>query len=278
VHRLVAVHPGTIDAKQPRAFTPGTTSINVPAGGLADYQPVFSVPPVCPPNECAGCPAASRCVTNGSTARESASFARLPLGRRRVRKAQSIYRIGDRFHFMYAVRFGSLKSSTALPDGTEQVVGFHLPGDVVGFDAVATGEHQTTLTALESSEICAIPYSQLSDASAEFRTMRERVMQFAGAELVREHKLLALIAHSHTEERVAAFLVQLSDRMHERGYSPRDFILRMTRAEIGSYLGTTLETVSRALSAFARRGIVKVDRRHIHVLDMDALRACRSYA
>lgn len=226
---------------------------------------------------CAACASHGRCLTAGSSEWESVRFSQLALGRRRVRRGQSIYRAGDKFLFMYAVRFGSFKSSIVLEDGREQVVAFHLPGDTVGLDGTATGEHPTTLTALENAEICAIPYSQLSDVSAEFRTLREQVMRIAGRELVRDHKLLALIAHSHAEERVAAFLVQLSERMQERGYSPREFNLRMTRADIGSYLGTTLETVSRSLSAFAKRGIVKVDRRRIQLVDMDALRKCRSF-
>jgi CRP/FNR family transcriptional regulator, anaerobic regulatory protein len=256
-------------------FTSATSPVTFPAP-IADAGGGCGTAPDGRPAQCAACPSRTRCLSSGDS--ESAQVARLALGRRRVRKGQSLYRAGDRFLFVYAVRFGSFKSTLALPDGREQVVAFHLPGDVVGFDATATGEHPTTLTALESAEICAIPYSQLSDASAESRTLREHVLRIAGVELVRDQKLLALIAHSHTEERVAAFLVQLSERMQERGYSPREFNLRMTRADIGSYLGTTLETVSRTLSAFARRGIVNVERRRIQVVDMDALRACRTGA
>ncbi|MBC5763930.1 helix-turn-helix domain-containing protein [Ramlibacter albus] len=259
-------------------FTSGTATYPAPAAGHLDFTGACAPSHDNPASQCANCPVKVRCLTSGTTEWETVHFARLALGRRRARKGQAVYRVGDRFLFVYAVRFGSFKSTIVLPDGREQVVAFHLPGDVVGLDATATGAHPTTLTALENAEICAIPYSQLSDVSAESRTLREHLVRIAGSELVRDHKLLALIAHSHAEERVAAFLVQLSERMQERGYSPREFNLRMTRADIGSYLGTTLETVSRTLSAFARRGIVSVERRRIQVLDMDALRAARAYA
>jgi CRP/FNR family transcriptional regulator len=143
----------------------------------------------------------------------------------------------------------------------------------MGFDATVSNRHPTTATALEDAEACALPYSQLTDACAEERSLRMQMLRLAGAELVRDQRLLALIAHTHSEQRVAAFLLSLSQRMRERGFSPSDFLLRMTRAEIGSYLGTTLETVSRSLSAFARRGFITVRRRQIHLADLDALRA-----
>jgi CRP/FNR family transcriptional regulator len=221
--------------------------------------------------QCSGCSARHRCLPAGLSEGETRCRCSVTIGRRRVRRGVSLYREGERFQFLYAVRFGSFKSSCTLQNGVDQVTAFHLPGDVIGFDASAASQHPTTAVALEDSEVCVLPYSQLTDACGEQRGLRLQLMRMASAELVREQRLLALIAHTHTEQRVAAFLVQLSQRMRERGFSSSEFLLRMTRADIGSYLGTTLETVSRSLSSFSRRGYVSVRRRHIQLVDIAAL-------
>lgn len=223
--------------------------------------------------QCMDCSVRTRCLPGGMNEREAQCLCSITIGRRRVRKGQVIYRENDNFLFMYAVRCGTFKSTVMLNNGADQVTGFHLPGDVLGFDGTVSGRHPTTATALEDAEVCVVPYSQLTDACADVRGLRMQILRMAGTELVRDQRLLALIANTHSEQRVAAFLVGLSDRMRERGFSPHEFLLRMTRADIGSYLGTTLETVSRSLSAFARRGFITVRRREIHLVDIDALRA-----
>ena len=226
-----------------------------------------------PPLRCLGCSARRHCLPAGMNEEEALCLRTVTIGRRRVRKGQAIYREGDRFLFMYAVRFGTFKSTVTLHNGSDQVTGFHLPGDIMGFDATFSGQHPTSATALEDAEVCVLPYSQLTDACGEERALRMQLIRMAGGELVRDQRLLALIANTHSEQRVAAFLLSLSQRMQERGFSPSEFLLRMTRAEIGSYLGTTLETVSRSLSSFARRGFITVRRREIHLVDCQALRA-----
>ncbi|HET8744407.1 MAG TPA: cyclic nucleotide-binding domain-containing protein, partial [Ramlibacter sp.] len=190
--------------------------------------------------QCLDCAARARCLPGGMSEREAGCLAHITIGRRRVRRGQAVYHANDRFLFMYAVRFGTFKSTVMLNNGADQVTGFHLPGDVMGFDATVSGRHPSTAIALEDAEVCVLPYSQLTDACAEQRSLRMQVIRMVSAELVRDQRLLALIATTNSEQRVAAFLVGLSDRMRERGYSPSDFLLRMTRAEIGSYLGTTL--------------------------------------
>jgi len=254
-----------------------TTTHASTGGAGSDWAPLQQLPAHGPPPEsaapqCIQCTARKRCLPAGMTDHEARCLSHITIGRRRVRKGQPIYRENDRFLFMYAVRFGIFKSTVMLNNGSDQVTGFHLPGDVVGFDATVSGRHPTSATALEDAEVCVLPYSQLTDACADQRGLRMQVLRMAGAELVRDHRLLALIATTHSEQRVAAFLVGLSDRLRERGFSPSEFLLRMTRAEIGSYLGTTLETVSRSLSAFARRGFITVHRREIHLVNIDALR------
>lgn len=251
--------------------TPAESPRTIPI--VADFAVRSAAPPAPASHQCLACSARHRCLPAGMTDREAACLTGMTIARRRVRKGQAIFRQGDRFLFLYAVRFGTFKSTMMLHSGGDQVTAFHLPGDVMGFDGTDSGRHPTTATALEDGEVCVLPYSQLTDACADVRALRVHVMGMAGAELVRDQRLLALIANTHSEQRVAAFLLGLSQRMRERGFSPSDFLLRMTRAEIGSYLGTTLETVSRSLSAFARRGFITVRRRQIHLVDIDSLRA-----
>jgi len=251
------------------------TTSSIEAGGGAPERDLSAHEPAATgaAARCLGCSARKRCLPAGMSEREARCLANITIGQRRVRKGQSIYAERDRFLFLYAVRFGAFKSTAMLNDGSEQVTGFQLPGDVMGFDATVSGRHPTTATALEDAEVCVLPYSQLIDACADERALRIQVMRMACAELVRDQRLLALISNTHSEERVASFLLDLSQRMSDRGFSPSEFLLRMTRAEIGSYLGTTLETVSRSLSAFARRGFITVRRREIHLVDVVALRS-----
>jgi len=221
---------------------------------------------------CHTCGVSHLCLPKGLDDSDRDALDQITIGRRRLRKGQKLYRQGDTFLFLYAVRFGTCKASFPLPNG-EHVSAFHMAGDIMGFDALADGSYATTVTALESCEVCALPYAQLLEACAASSALRQRVAQLMGAQLVREYLVTKLVAHRHTEARVAGFLLQLSKWMQERGYSPREFRLRMSRADIGSYLGTTLETVSRCLSQFARHGHIRVHNREIELVDAEGLRA-----
>ena len=227
-------------------------------------------------SRCATCAVRQMCLPGGMDEDADAVLRKLLMGPRRLRKGQRLYRAGEPFQFLYAVRFGTLKSTLPLPNGEDQVTGFHLAGDLLGLDGPATGDHQTGASALENADTCAISYAQLLEACAESRPLRRRVGQLMAAQLVREHGTMELMARSHTEARVAGFLLLMARYMRERGYSAREFQLRMSRADIGSYLGMSLETVSRSLSNFDRLGLIRVRSRHIELLDPEELQ--RSHA
>ena len=231
-----------------------------------------------PEAPCASCPVARLCLPAGLDDASRQALDALRIGRHRLRKGQKLYRERERFLFVHAVRFGSFKTAFQLADGGEHVTGFHFAGDVIGFDGTADGLHSTTATALESAEACAIPYALLEEACAQHPALRRRVAQLTGLQLVREYRAAKLVAGRQTEERVAGFLLQMSESMRERGYSRHAFQLRMSRSDIGSYLDTTLETVSRCLSQFARHGFIAVHNRHIELLDAERLRACYANA
>jgi CRP/FNR family transcriptional regulator len=191
--------------------------------------------------------------------------------RRKVKMGHTLYREGDKFQFIYAVRSGTFKSSLTLKDGREQVSGFSMAGELMGLDGLAHGQHASAATALEDAEICAIPYAHLMDLAAINPSLQHIVSRLMSREIVREHSLMMLLGSMNAEERLAAFLLNVSQRMKARGYSASEFHLRMSRAEIGSYLGMKLETVSRTFSAFQAQRLLEVDKKHIRILDLDGL-------
>lgn len=246
----------------------------VPAPGARDplLHATYATLPAAP---CASCAVRRLCLPGPET-RGQGVLDSLMIGRRRVRKGQKLYREGDPFHYLQAVRFGSFKSGFLLSDGSEHVNAFYWPGDVMGFDGTADGRHPTTVTALENGEVCAISHARLMEACSASPALRQRVSQLMGTHLVREHRSAGLVARRQAEDRVAAFLLELAGWMRDRGYSQREFHIRMSRADIGSYLGTSLETVSRALSQFAREGLIRVRSRHIELVDPEGLRAAHA--
>jgi CRP/FNR family transcriptional regulator len=159
-----------------------------------------------------------------------------------------------------------------LSDGREQVNGFHLSGEIMGLDGIAYGIHASSATALEDAEVCAIPYLHLTELAGDGFGLQQLVGRLMGREILREHSLVMLLGSMNAEERLAAFLLNLSHRLKVRGYSASEFHLRMSRAEIGSYLGMTLETVSRTFSAFQQLRFLEVDKRHIRLIDVDGLK------
>jgi CRP/FNR family transcriptional regulator len=220
---------------------------------------------------CSNCHLRELCLPSGMSSSDVIRLDSLIFTRRKVKSAQTLYREGDRFQFVYAVRSGTFKSTLALADGREQVSSFHMAGELMGLDGLAQGSHASTAAALEDAEVCAIPYAHLNELAAGSSAMAHVVSRLMSRELVREHSLMMLLGSMNAEERLAAFLLNLSQRLKARGYSASEFHLRMTRAEIGSYLGMTLETVSRTFSAFQQQRLLEVDKRHISILDPDAL-------
>ncbi|MDB5880717.1 MAG: transcriptional regulator, Crp/Fnr family [Ramlibacter sp.] len=221
--------------------------------------------------QCSSCHLRDLCLPCGMNAPEVERLDSLMFTRRRVAAGQTLYREGEKFQYIYAVRSGTFKSSLTLADGREQVSGFHMAGELMGLDGVAQGKHASSAIALEDTEICAIPYSHLNELAMQNSNMQHVVSRMMSREIVREHSLMMLLGSMNAEERLAAFLLNLSQRLKTRGYSASEFHLRMSRAEIGSYLGMKLETVSRTFSAFQQQGVLEVDKRHIRVLDLDRL-------
>ena len=220
---------------------------------------------------CSACHLRELCLPCGMAGSDVERLDSMMFSRHRVKAGQQIYREGDRFKYIYAVRSGTFKTSLTLSDGREQVSGFYMAGELMGLDGLAQGTHASSATALEDTEVCSIPYVHLSELSAANSGMQHVVSRLMSREIVREHSLMLLLGSMNAEERLSAFLLNLSQRLKARGYSATEFHLRMSRAEIGSYLGMTLETVSRTFSGFQHQHLLEVDKRHIRITDMVAL-------
>ena len=215
--------------------------------------------------------ASRRLPRESNSAPDLLDSASLDGARVRLRRNCRLFRSGDRFESLFVIRFGFLKSTAGTEDGREQVVGFHLKGDPVGFDGVATQQHCCELTALEGSELIAIPAAALLGSAPQAQQLRDFVHRSMSHELIRDKKALLMLGRMKADQRVASFLLDLAQRFRSRGYSRSEFVLRMTRAETGSYLGVTLETVSRCLSRFALEGLIERRGRNIRIIDAAAL-------
>ena len=188
---------------------------------------------------------------------------------------QRIHTIGQPFDTLFIVHSGFLKTVLIDEFGNEQVLSFPMKGDMFGVDGIHTKRYMSESVALSNCDLILVPFkkfTQLGRSHIEFEHSMYNVMS---RELVREQALVSMLGALSAEARVARFLVSLSERFSEMGYSSKLFNLRMTRHEIGSYLGLTLETVSRTLSAFNEIGLISVDQRSIGIKDIDALRTLR---
>ena len=192
--------------------------------------------------------------------------------RRKVKRGQALFRNGETFASLYAIRTGFFKTCIATEDGRDQVTGFQMAGEIIGLDGIVNDHHTCDAVALEDAEVCVMPFDRIEDISREVNALQHHVHKIMSREIVREHGVMLLLGSMRAEERVAAFLLNLVQRLHARGFSKSELMLRMTREEIGSYLGLKLETVSRTFSKFVEEGVVDVKQRHIRILDTDALR------
>lgn len=192
--------------------------------------------------------------------------------RRRLRAGQVLFAQDGAFDAVYVVRLGTFKTSTVDDEGLEQVLGFSLRGDILGSDAAASGAYSSYATALEDSEVIAVPLDEFRKAGDACRIFERHLFRSLSQDLGREHQLLAMIGTLGADARVARFLAALSDRYARMGYSPKAFVLRMTRQEIANHLGLTMETVSRAFSNLSRAQLIEANQRSIKVIDLETLR------
>jgi CRP/FNR family transcriptional regulator len=203
----------------------------------------------------------------------NAGLEQLAQGRRQVRAGRALYTDGDAFGALYLVHGGSFKTSACDTGGREQVTGFFMSGDVLGLDGIGSGQYHLTAVAMEDSVVRVAPFAAIERSARELPALQREIHRALSREIEREQRLMLVLGAMRAEERVAAFLVFLSLSYERRGFSPLDFHLRMTREEIGSYLGLTLETVSRLMTRLQDRGLIDVRQRRMQLIDLPGLRA-----
>lgn len=212
------------------------------------------------------------CLPSGLKGPQSQQLDNIINRRKRVKRGEHLYRSGDPFRSLYALRTGFFKTVLSSENGQDLVTGFHMNGDLLGLDAICDDSHCCNAIALEDSEICEIPYPALENLCREIPALQHHFHKIMSREIARDHDLMALLSSMNADERIAAFLINLSQRFEARGYSPVQFQLRMTRGEIGSYLGLKLETVSRTLSKLQEEGTIGVKNKHLTLSDMPRLK------
>ncbi len=254
----------------PSAAIPSTSNPSRHGPGETARAPVISIRDL--KTHCSSCSMRELCLPVGLSPEELRQVDTVLGNRVKLRKGDSLYRAGEVFTSLYAVRIGSLKTTVLAEDGREQVSGYHMLGDIIGLDGIGTDHHGCQAVALEDTEVCVLPFERLEELARTMTSLQHNLYQFLSREISRDHNIMLLLGSMRAEERLAAFLLNLSDRYRKRGYSSTEFVLRMTREEIGSYLGLKLETVSRLFSRFQEEGLIQVQGRAVKLLDPAALK------
>ncbi|MDE2600294.1 MAG: fumarate/nitrate reduction transcriptional regulator Fnr [Rhodocyclaceae bacterium] len=221
---------------------------------------------------CSQCNLRELCLPLGLSHTELDRIDEMMGARRRIKRGAHLYSAGEPFTSIFAIRSGFFKTGVITEDGRDQVTGFQMAGEVLGMDGISNELHTCDAVALEDSEVCTIPFSELERLSTEIRSLQHHIHKVMSREIVRDHGVMMLLGTMRAEERLAAFLLNLSQRFSARGYAANEFHLRMTREEIGSYLGLKLETVSRTLSRFHDDGLISVQQKHIQLIDQAGLK------
>ena len=222
-------------------------------------------------NKCSTCVLGQFCIPVGLSNQDLEKVDALVKERISLKKGDALYRHGNPMASVYSVRFGTLKTEHTLADGRTQIIGFHLPGEILGLDAIGDGYHQSDAIALEDSEACIIRFTEFESLASQIPTLQNQFHRILSRELTQDQRHLLALGSMRAEERLAGFLLNLSERLTARGYTNHEFDLRMSREEMGSYLGIQIETVSRMLSRFVEAGLIQIKQRHIKLIDVNGL-------
>ena len=221
---------------------------------------------------CSNCNLRELCMPMGLNPEDLQKLDEVVATRRKIKQGEMLFSHGDAFTSLYAIRIGFFKTCVSSEDGREQVTGFQMAGEIIGLDGIVSDYHSCNAVALEDAEVCVMPFANVEELSREFPVLQRHVHKIMSREIVRENGVMMLLGNMRAEERLAAFLLNLVQRLHARGFSQSELVLRMTREEIGSYLGMKLETVSRTFSKFSDEGIIEVKQRYVRIMQPDALK------
>jgi CRP/FNR family transcriptional regulator len=226
--------------------------------------------------KCASCALNKVCLPTGLDEADTGRLDRIVARRRRLEKGDSLFSMGDPFTSLYAVRFGHFKAFRINPSGNQQIIGFHMTGEVLGLDGIGAERHHSSAVALEDSEVCEIPFARLDELLVELPQMQRHFHRLMSQEIRRDQSAMMFLGSMMAEQRLALFLLNQGKLYGERGYSSTQFQLRMSREDIGNYLGLTIESVSRLLLRFREKGWLRVAQREVELLDRASIEALAS--
>jgi len=222
---------------------------------------------------CSSCRLRNICLPADLNSTDLKKFEEIVKQPKPLQRGQKVFEPGDPFHYIYIVRSGTVQTFTTMSTGEQQVISFNLPGELVGLDGLGNDAFTSTAEAIEMTSLCEIKFSRLENMMGQCKPLQHEVHRFMGKELIVDQQLLIQLGKINAERRVAAFLLNLSDRLHARGFSASEFNLPMTRADIGNYLGLAVETVSRQMTHFQEQDIIAVSRKRITINDIDKLKS-----
>lgn len=221
---------------------------------------------------CNDCSLGKFCLSQGLSRQDIDRLEDIIKRGRPLQRNEHLFTKGQPFQSIYVVKAGSIKTYLVAEDGSEQVLGFHLPGEFIGLDAIENHVFGCSAKVLETSVACELPFNRLSELSLVIPGLQQQIFRLLSREIAEDSRMLTLLSKKNAEERLAFFLVGLSCRFQRRGFSPLCFNLSMSRNEIGSYLGLAIETISRLLTRFQEDGLLLVKHKQIELLDLERLR------
>jgi CRP/FNR family transcriptional regulator len=220
---------------------------------------------------CQNCSISELCLPFSLNEEELNSLDEIIDRKKPIHKGEKLFQSGDHMKSLYAVRSGTFKTYKVDERGEQQITGFHLAGDLLGFDALASSSHPSFASALETSMVCEIPYNTLDELSNRMPTLKKQILRMMSMEICSDQEMLMLLNHKNAEQRLATFITTLSNRFQKRGFSPSEFRLTMTRSDIGNYIGLTVETISRLLNRFSKNELIDVNGKLITIKNVDEL-------
>ncbi|MBD9416582.1 fumarate/nitrate reduction transcriptional regulator Fnr [Pseudomonas sp. PDM16] len=216
---------------------------------------------------CKDCSLAPLCLPLSLNLEDMDALDRIVKRGRPLKKGEFLFRQGDAFDSVFAVRAGALKTFTLSDSGEEQITGFHLPSELVGLSGVDTEFYPVSSQALETTSVCEIPFERLDELSVQLPQLRRQLMRVMSREIRDDQQMMLLLSKKTADERIATFLVNLSARFRARGFSANQFRLAMSRNEVGNYLGLAVETVSRVFTRFQQNGLINAEGKEVQILD-----------
>ena len=220
---------------------------------------------------CTYCSVRQLCLPGGVGVEELRQLDDIVQHKRPVVRGDRLFRLGDPLTSVFVAREGAFKSVSISEDGEEQVLGFHLPGELIGLDALGTGEHRCEGVALTAATVCEIPYDQLAAVAAQIPNLQHQLLRVIGQSVGRDQDHLGILVRRQANERIALFLHSLGERYRNVGLSDRQFQLPMSREDIARFLGLALETVSRGFTRLQDDGVISVTGRRVEILNLAEL-------